>query len=390
MRIAIAFSLALLLLTACQNDPDPTGISLVPDADLIGAFKFDSRGDSASVRDAVYPFDMTHAASNILSIGEADGYDSRAFLRWLALRDTIANGGRIVSAFIRLRSAAYHIGDVTASYRIEAREITSLWNSFALSTDSVFTRNHPSTEVMPAGIFEGGFGETDSIDIPLDSTLIRKWLVNSNSGNYALNYGVLLQAPVSNVIRSFHAFDANEIDRPQLIVIMETANGLDTLYGESSDDTYLVNRAPQATADRLVLEGSVSMRGKLHFDMSAIPPASIINHAVLYLTKDPALSTKYYRGADTVLVYESVDSTENTLNSSGLMSRTDSEMPGVFISEGAPLTRAVQNWVNNKGNYGLILVSMNENTDLDRMALYGVNAEADKRPRLVVHYTSQP
>jgi hypothetical protein len=73
-----------------------------------------------------------------------------------------------------------------------------------------------------------------------------------------------------------------------------------------------------------------------------------------------------------------------------LISRTDNAQPGVLIAEGAPFTRAVQNWVNGKGNNGLILVAMNENTDLDRLALYGAAAAADKRPRLVVTYTSQP
>lgn len=390
VRIAIVLSLVLLFLTACQNDPDPTGIGLIPDADLIGAFQFDSQRDSTAMRDAVYPFIMTHATSTILSVGAADGYNSRALLRWVYLPDTIAKGGRIVSATIRLRSRPYHIGDIAAQYRIEAKEITSFWNSYTVTADSLDIHKNPTFDPTPAGVFDGTIGETDSIDIPIDSSLIRKWLVNSNAGKYTENYGVLLDAPISGVVRSFNALDANDLTIPRLIVIMETAFGLDTLYGQTGDDTYLVSRDPQVISDRIILEGGVSSRGRLHFDMSAIPAASIINHAVLYLTMDAANSTEYYRGADTVLVYESVDSTENILSSSGLISRTDSEMPGVLIAEGAPLTRAVQNWVNHKGNNGLILVAMNENTDLDRIALYGATAAADKRPRLVVTYTSQP
>ncbi|MFZ1729807.1 MAG: DNRLRE domain-containing protein [Bacteroidota bacterium] len=389
MRTITVFSLLLLFLSACQNDPDPTGIGLIPNEDLTAAFQTDSQRDSTSLRDAVYPFTMTHGTSTILSIGEADGFSSKALLRWLYLPDSIAYGGRIVSATIRLRSLPYHIGDASASYRLEAREITSFWNSYTMTVDSLGA-NGLQHEANPAGVFEGSFGEADSIDLALDSTLVRKWFVNTHENKATENYGVLLESPSSGIMRSFNALDAGGINAPRLIVVVETAFGLDTLYGETADDTYLTTSTLQEPVERIVLQGGGSVRGKLYFDVSAIPPASIINHAVLYLTMDPSLSTEYYRGADTVLVYQSVDSTKNILNASGLISRTDNAQPGVLITEGAPFTRAVQDWVNGKGNYGLILVAMNENTDLDRMALYGAAAAADKRPRLVVTYTSQP
>ena len=159
---------------------------------------------------------------------------------------------------------------------------------------------------------------------------------------------------------------------------------------ESADNTTLSDGPLHGNAERIVLQSGISIRGRLFFDMRAIPAASIINHVTLYLSRDETLSTRYYRGADSVLVYESVDSTANTLNSTGVITRTDSELPGVLIAEGAPVTRAVQNWVNRKGNHGFILVPMYELSDIDRMALYGADAPADKRPRLVVTYTTKP
>ncbi len=389
MRIVSALALFLLFLTACQNDPDPTGIGLIPDEDLIGALRFDSQRDSASMRHATYSYPMTHAASTVLSVGAADGFESRALLRWLYLPDTIGNGGRIVSAVIRLRSRPYNIGGSAASYRLEAKEITSFWNSFTITSDSL-RLGKLKYEATPAGVFEGTLGETDSLEMAIDSVLIRKWLVNSQEGNFTKNYGVLLEAPGSGIIRSFQSLEIANASPPRLIVVMETAGKLDTLYGDTGDDTYIVTGEKREDAERIILQGGVSIRGNLFFDVSAIPPASIINYATLYLTKDPGLSTHYYQGADTVLVYENVDSTKNTLRSGGIISRTDAAMPGVFIADGVLLTRAVQSWVNGKGNYGLILLAMNENTDLDRMAIYGAHAAADKRPRLVVTYTSQP
>lgn len=387
MRIVSAFTLLLLFLTACQNDPDPTGIGLIPDSDLIGALRFDSQRDSSAMRHATHPYPLTHAASGVLSVGAADGYDSRALLRWLSLPDSIGNGGRIVSATIRLRSLPYHIGNNAGSFRLEAREITSFWNSFTVTYDSLTTLQYETT---PAGVFEGILGETDSLDLAIDSTLIRKWLINSQNGDYTRNYGVLLEARASGVVRSFQSLETVDSSPPRLIIIMENAGKRDTVYGATGDDSYILKGEKREIAERIILQSGVSIRGNLYFDVSAIPPASIINYATLYLTKDSDLSTRFYRGADTVLVYENVDSTKNTLRSSGIVSRTDAAMPGVFIADGALLTRAVQNWVNGKGNYGLILLAMNEASDLDRMAIHGTNAPADKRPRLVVTYTSQP
>ncbi|MBR9978078.1 MAG: hypothetical protein KFH87_08325 [Bacteroidetes bacterium] len=388
VRIFTAIAAMLLLLTACRNDPDPTGIDLIPDSDLIGAARFDSQSDSASMRTSQYAHVAPHGSSTLLSIGEADAYNARALLRWLLIPgDTVAYGGRIISAFIRLHTVPYHVGDISAVMRIEAREIMSFWNSFTITTDSL-----PGLErsTVPVGVYEQDLPESGSIDIPLDSVLIRTWLVNSIEGRYTENRGVLLEAPGSAAIRAFHSLDATAGERPALIVVMETSGGIDTIRGESADDTWLVTRPEEQASGRIILHSGVSVRGRLFFDVSAIPAASIVNHAELRLTKDTELSTRYYRAADSVLVYENLDSTQQTPSSSGLITRTDSEQPAVLITEGAALTRAVQNWVNRKWNHGLILLPMNENTDLDRLAIFGADSDAEKRPRLIVTYTTQP
>jgi hypothetical protein len=389
VRITTAIAAVLILLTACQSDPDPTGIGLLPDGDLIRALRFDSQLDSSDQRSSTYLYPSPHASTSMLSVGEADGYRSVALLRWLYFNvdSSLAYGGRIVSATLRLRALPYHIGDPSSSFRLEAREITSFYNVFTITADSL-TKLQRSID--PVGVFEGSFGPTDSIDLAVDSTLIRKWMQNSLEQKYTENYGILLEAPGGGSIRSFQSLDAANSGPPRLTIVIETADGLDTLRGESADNTSLVTGPKREEAGRIILQSGVSVRGTLYFDMSAIPAASIVNHAVLYLTKDEALRTRYFRSADSVLVYESVDSSDNILSSSGIITRIDNAMPGVLIAEGAPLTRAVQNWVNRKGNRGLILLPMYEISDIDRMALYGANAEADKRPRLVVTYTTQP
>ncbi|MBR9974366.1 MAG: DNRLRE domain-containing protein [Bacteroidetes bacterium] len=392
VRISIVLSSILLLLTACQNDPDPTGIGLVPGGDVVTAERFDSQTDSSEIRADTYVFRANHAGTTVLSVGEAEGIRSTTLLRWLYFNvdSSLAYGGRIVSATVRLRSMPYHVGDINAPFSMELHEITSFWNAFTVTADSL-NQGSPTTGAV-AGMFQGTFGETDSIDIPIDTALVRRWMHNSFEVDYASNHGLMLQtaAAQSGIIRSFQSLDPSNASPPRLTVIIENAGVLDTIVGESADNTTLCDGPLHENAGRIVLQSGISIRGRLIFDMSAIPAASIINHATLYLSRDDALSTKYYRGADSVLVYESVDSIANTLNSTGVITRTDSELPGVLIAEGVPVTRAVQNWVNRKGNHGFILVPMYELSDIDRMALYGADAPADKRPRLVVTYTTKP
>ena len=403
MRITIVLSAVLLFLTACQNDPDSTVVGVLPEGDLVGALRFDSQADSSDIRNSTYLFRSNHQATTALSVGEADGDQSKTLLRWLYFGVTTdqAYGGRIVSATLRLHSLPYHVGDVNAPFSMEARALVipddqPVWNVYTATADSLEGNRPGIGEVV--GSYQGSFGESDSIDVAIDTTLIRRWMqlnVDKDEKGNSLFYrihGLALQAPAggSGSIRSFQSRDNNSPRQPSLTVVMENAGVLDTIEVGNMENTSLAFGPDRNEAGRIVLQSGVSYRGKLFFDMSAIPAASVINHAVLYLTRDAALSTRYYHGADTVLVYESVDSTDNVLSSTGIITRVESEQPDVLIAEGSPLTRAVQNWVNRKGNYGLILVPMYELSDLDRMALYGAGADADKRPRLVVTYTTKP
>ncbi|MDX9759448.1 MAG: hypothetical protein RBU27_09830 [Bacteroidota bacterium] len=388
VRFSIAIVVSLLFLVACQSDPDPTGIGLVPDGDLINALRFDSQRDSTDIRDGSFFFHNHHASSTALAIGAADGYASSALLRWLYFSvDSIqAYGGQIVSARLQLRSLPYHIGDISAPVQLDLHKIRGFWNVFTIAADSVDELR--SDERI--GRFDGVIGPTDSIVIDIDTATVRQWMRNSIEGQYAENHGVMLDIAQQGVLRSFQSNVLGNDSPPVLTIIMQTPNGLDTVVGEGMDNTYLIAGPKREDEGRIVLQGGISVRGTLRFDLSRIPPASVINHATLYLTKDPSLSTRYFRGADSVLVYERIDSSTNILSSSGIITRLDNSMPGVLIAEGTPLTRAVQNWVNGKGNYGLVLVPMYEVSDIDRMALHGAAAAADKRPRLVVTYTSQP
>ncbi|MCZ7557303.1 MAG: hypothetical protein M5R41_12960 [Bacteroidia bacterium] len=384
LRHTVLLALPLLLLAACQNDPDPTSVGIIPDEDLVGAVRFDSQTDSVQISSDGFETKLLPYSSSMLSVGQADGFDASALIRWLYLADSVGGGGRIISARMRLHSLPYRIGD-NGPVALEVREITSFWSSFTFSSDSL-TR----LEVLPEvkGSVTRSLADTDSIDIPLDTTMVREWLRKANSGRFTELRGLLLQSSSGGNIRSFQSAEGSK--PPTLEIVIEQNGKQDTLAGQNLEDTYVARKAVPAYPGRIVVQGGSSVRGRLFFDVSAIPANSIINHVSVQFRIDRDLSTKLYRGIDSLLVHINLDSARNVPSSSGIMTSQSVSDPTLLTAQGTILIQAVQNWVNRRGNNGLILIKAAELSDLDRLVVYDGTASKDLRPRLIVTYTTQP
>jgi hypothetical protein len=384
LRISIPlFIVFSILLTSCQNDPDPTGIGLIPEGDLIGAQRFDSVRDSGTVRTGTIFHPIAPASSAILSIGESGGYRARSVIRWYTIADTIGWRGRIVSATVRLHALPYHIGDASSALTLQVREVKSFWSSFTLTSESMDTLDI-SQEV--SGSLTAVLRDNDSVDIALDTNLVRSWLVKMDTGAFTENYGILIEA--TGGVRTFQSAETTR--PPELTIVLETASGLDTLRGGTIEDTYTAIGPNPSHEAGITVHGGLAFRGKLYFDVALIPPASIVNHASLYLTMDRSRSTTHYLGRDSVLLYQNFDSTKTELQGTPILTRVDNGNADLLIAEGVPLTRAVQTWVNGKGNQGLLLSHIGESSELDRLTFFGVEADSTLRPRLVITYTQKP
>jgi hypothetical protein len=386
LRTSLILSVLLALsITACQNDPDPTGIGLIPDGDVIDARRFDTGIDDAQIRNSSFTTTIPTPSATSLLIGEAEGYSASALVRWFALTDTLGYGGRIVSASMRLFTLPGHIGDSSTALNLRVREIRSFWSSFTFTSDSL-AKLDVSQDV--AGSVSGALSGADSIEIPLDSVLVRKWLVLMNNGEYASNYGVVVEAPGGNGLR---AFQSSENSRPpELTVIFENDGRLDTLRGATIEDCYVATGPEIAAGPDITVHSGIAQRSRLFFDVSDIPDASIINYAKLYLHIDRSRSSAFFGGADSVLVYQNYDSTQNLLQGSAVLTIVDENDPDVLIAEGVAMTRALQAWVSGKGNHGLLLAPWSETNALERLTFFGAEADTTLRPRLVVTYTSKP
>jgi hypothetical protein len=383
-RHIVLLALPLLMLAACQNDPDSTSVGIIPNEDLVGAVRFDSQSDSSGINSDEFETQILPYSSSILSVGRADGFDASALIRWQYLADSIGEGGRIVSARMRLHSLPYRLGD-EGPVSLEVREITAFWSSFTFSSDSL-----AKLQFDPAvkGSATRNLTETDSIDIPLDTLMVRDWLRKTKSGRYFEIRGLLLQSSTGGFVRAFHSAEGSK--PPTLEIVIEQNGRLDTIAGQNLEDTYVAKRPFTQHPGRIVVQGGSSVRGRLFFDVSAIPANSIINHVSLQFRIDRELSTKQYRGIDSLLVHINLDSARNTPSTNGIMTSQSVSDPTLLTAQGSILIQAVQNWVNRRGNNGLLLIKAAELSDLDRLAVYSGDAEADLRPRLIVTYTTQP
>ncbi len=384
LRTSLILTVILALsLTACQNDPDPTGIGLIPDGDVINAQRFDTALDDAQIRNSSYGHPIAPAGASSLLIGSTAGYSASALLRWYNIADTIGSGGRIVSATIRLFTKPGHLGDSTAALDVSVREIESFWSSFTFTADSLAGLTAAQTVSASASAVLGG---ADSLTLVLDSALVRKWLVLMNEGDFTNNFGVLIEA--GNGLRAFQSSEGGR--GPELTIIVENEGTLDTLQGSTVEDTYVASGPEIPAGPDITVHSGLAQRGSLFFDVSGIPGASIVNFASLYLHIDRANSSSAFSGADSVLVYQNYDSTQNELQGTPLLARVDDDDPDMLVVEGLTLTRAVQFWVNGKANHGLLLAPWSENNELERLTLFGAEADSTRRPRLVVTYTPNP
>jgi hypothetical protein len=230
--------------------------------------------------------------------------------------------------------------------------------------------------------------------------MVREWMrrFTRNVGSSAADrgpepYGILLRPAGMNYIQAFNAVD-NYVDFTGLTLIVQRQDGLDTLEGLALQDTYIAE-GPDYSTQPLSVHGGLSYRGRLTFDISAIPKGSIVNFVRLTLTRNPAGEFRNSFGTDSLIVYEALSDDEDLTSVSGTLMKATDETKDVFVAEGtistATMILAVQRWVNNPAsNHGLIIAKLAETSDLHELNFFGGTADKDKAPKLEVFYTTKP
>ena len=376
--------LILVFAAGCKHEPSPTGIDLLPGSDLAGLETFDSRDLGIPARVSTYLQPTAGATAAFLPLGRTADYNSRILLRWLGWPSDIGDKGRIISATVTLYRAPYSFGETSAPFAFEARAVQKNWSSYTFTSDSLANL---TVDATPAGSFSGTM--KDSIQFQIDSTTVRSWLRLMNGQNFTEIFGLLLEAaPGINAIHTFDSFESGN-NTPILRLVMSLDGSTDTTFSASALEDTFVATGPAPLVTSLAVHGALSWRGTVAFDLSAIPPGSIVNSATLRLTIDPSRYRKNIRGIDSVRVYELADSAKRTPGSEYTISMPDST--NRIKASGYAMYRLVQRWVNHpEQNHGFMIVKVEEIGDMDLLAFYGSDAAPEQRPRLTVTYTRKP
>ncbi len=380
----VAHFLLIILLAAglnsCSEDPNPVGAGLLPSSDLL---KLDTLSTVAirSYGQSAIP----SASTTRLLVGKVRNIESWGVLRFSTLPDSVAYM-KILSAEVILR-ANYHLGDSLAPFSLTAHKVLQSWGTDSLTLDSLtaasfYDPNPMSTISLPS------VGDTASITIPVDTTVIRSWGTVSDTAFQ--NYGILLHPTNSQVVKGFAMFGASdESHRPKLLMrfLRAEVSRIDTLVvrtGVSRFAARIQDASWISDSTRIYVHNGLSYRGVLEFNISALPAHAAIHRAQLELTLDPSQSRfSSYTVDSTVAVY---------LTDDGLVATNIFGLSESFVSNGMrihrhPVGQFVQRWVRGATQRKVIIAGLAEPDGLDLFTFYGAAAPLSLKPRLSIVYS---
>ena len=378
--ISFLILLAVLFLAGCAEKPTPVGVKLLPKNDFL---QLDTTIVTAtrSFNGTVFP---TTSISPRILVGNYNNIQCWGMYRFSLLPDSTKNLP-IVSAELNLRTV-YHFGDSLAPFSMTVHQILMNWETDSLNIDSLKAPGFYNT--IPCGVFNSSpIGDTSTISIPLDTTMIRSW--GSLSDTTLTDFGLLLRPTNSGVIKGFGSFTISETaDEPQLLLrFRDVAGKIDTLIitlGVHRFVTTGMNPAWNADASHLWVMNGGANRGYVEFDVSKIPLHAAVHKATLDLTLDSRFSQFNYFTTDSVRAYFT-DTSGTTLTY--IMGIGEPVQTGTSRVYRFPVGDFVQRWVRGATLNRIAIAGFDETMALDVFSFYGIQPVEALKPKLTIIYS---
>lgn len=379
--IISALSFALLLLVAgCAEDPNPVGIGLLPGDDFL---HLDTTAVTAT-RSFSQPAIPATSVSRRVLVGATNGIECWGILRFSFLPDSIRYMP-IVSAQLNLRTD-YHFGDSLAPFSLAVHQILQNWGSDSLTIDSLKAPGFYSTTVSGSGNF-GSVGDTATITIPIDTTMIRSW--GTISDTTISNFGVVLRPTNSRVVKGFISFaSADPSLRPQLLLrFLETNGKIDTLLVSLGIHRFVttgLNPTWPSDSSHIYVMNGAAYRGYVEFDVGNLPPHAAVHKATLELTLDSRQSQfNIFTSDSAYAIFIGDDGTPLTyINVVGEPVQIGSARIYRF-----PVGSFVQRWIRGALQRRIAITGYTELSTLDLFSFYGAIADRALKPKLTIVYS---
>jgi hypothetical protein len=377
--------ICLAILSSCSDSPTSVGKDIVK-RDLVGVNKIDSYTDSLSQTSSYYKNVEAPGLSSTFLIGKADNVEAKTLISFdISLPDSLisditAGSFTVTNAIVQFRKN-YVFGDSLGKLDFSGYECTSGWTSAGFSADSLSSLTYNSTNVI------SNITPTDTtITFNIDKQLVTNWLTHAAVGDSVNNKGIFIDpSSSSQKIVGYESQFYGNIYPPQLSVVIQISSSYaDTLIlGGYDGVSVVVGNLPNVNSHDLVVQGGLTARTKLKFDLSKVPNNVILNNVELVLKLDSLATIIGSDSSNTIVALKATADTANNAydtTQAVILTRNGNTIAG-------NVTSYVQQWLKGN-NYGFILAPNYETGNTDLFSIYGSNYSVHSaRPRLTIYYT---
>ncbi|TAL70759.1 MAG: hypothetical protein EPN82_01305 [Bacteroidetes bacterium] len=392
----------IFLLVSCNDEPTYMGSSLLLDTISIISVSTEDTTLIESSNSFLYRLEIFNAG--VMFLGKYNDLEAISMIRFSGIPDTLGSitEADIDSVTLTLPLMRYAYGDDTLlshSLSFKVYKVMKYWTN-KTNWDTIFpsgsTTDYFDTKVL--GTFDGEISQEDEMKpmtLQIDKQLIAEWFkLSADSATAGTIWGIALVPDInSSVIRTLSAQAIDELRiHPYLrITYRKKQDTLDTLILQSAIDASVTNSNPP-DENTLTVQGGISSRFKLSFDISIIPDEAAIHVAELDLHINKSASQYGNYNLDSTIAASLYLDSSYTSSFGNYYGGNDSNNRELY--KFPKITSAVQYWVTH-GKKGVLVFSpegfSNEYREFDKMVFYGMQTpDLTKRPAMRIIYSTRP
>jgi hypothetical protein len=330
---------------------------------------------------AKYTIPITGSASSLL-IGKAANVSGSYLAEFsISLADTIEtdilDGAAVVTYAGISLYPNYFFSDSTRSMDFTVNRISYDWTAAGVDADSINALGLIKADLSSNRIFSDSL-----VTFNLDKSYVLNILKYASDSTLGIDHGIYFN-PTSN---SQKVVGFNPSTTTLQVVIVKSGDYIDTLSFLTGRESSIVSGTlPVVSSEDILVRAGLVINSRLLFNVSAIPPNTLINYANLTLTLDTVATIVGSNYLNTLTVLLLTDSSARAFDSTQTitLSRSGNTFQGNIAAY-------VQSWIDKGVNEGLLIQVTSQIDGLELFAIKGSNAASRAlRPRLQITYTGK-